>query len=76
MSVVSTQVTAMVPARTESGFELLQRQSKAIASSTLVPPQYQNNIPNVMIAMEIATRIGASPLQVMQNLYIVHERPS
>jgi hypothetical protein len=29
-----------------------------------------------MIALEIANRIGASPLMVMQNLYIVHGKPS
>lgn len=57
------------------GFELMQRASKALASSTLVPQQFQNNMPNCLIALEMAQRIGASPLMVMQNLYIVHGRP-
>jgi len=60
----------------ESAFQLAQRQAKAMASSTLVPEAYRNNVPNVMIAMETANRIGASPFLVMQNLYIVHGRPS
>ena len=57
------------------GFELMQRQCKALAASTLVPQQFQNNVPNCLIALEMAQRIGASPLMVMQNLYVVHGRP-
>jgi len=57
-------------------FELAQRVAKSLASSSLVPKEYQNNIPNAMIALEMASRIGASPLMVMQHLYIVHGKPS
>lgn len=57
------------------GFELAQRASKALAASTLVPEQYRGNLPNCMIALELSQRIGASPLLVMQHLYIVHGRP-
>lgn len=60
---------------TASGFELIQRQAKVLASSQLVPKEYQNNIPNCIIGLEIAHRIGASPLAVLQNLYIVHGKP-
>lgn len=56
-------------------FELIQRVSKAFAASDLVPKQYQGNIANCMIAMDMAQRIGANPLMVMQNLYIVHGTP-
>jgi hypothetical protein len=41
-----------------------------------VPKNYQGNLPNCIIALELAQRIGASPLMVMQNLYIVHGRPA
>lgn len=56
-------------------FELIQRVSKAFAGSDLVPKQYQGNLANCMIAMDMAQRIGANPLMVMQNLYIVHGTP-
>lgn len=56
-------------------FELIQRVSKAFASSDLVPKQYQGNLPNCMIAMDMAQRMGANPLMVMQNLYVVHGTP-
>ena len=61
---------------TLEGFDLMQRVAKAFSASTLVPKQYQGNIPNTLIALEIAHRIGASPLLVAQNLYIVHGNPS
>ncbi len=57
------------------GFELLQRVAKAFASSTLVPVQYQGNISNCMIALNLSERLHADALMVMQNLYIVHGSP-
>ncbi len=58
------------------GFELIQRQATLLSKSDLVPKEFKNNIPNCTIALEMAVRIGASPMAVMQNLYIVHGKPS
>ena len=57
-------------------FEHAQRVAKMLSSSDLVPKEYRGNIQNTMIALEVANRIGATPLMVMQNLYIVHGKPS
>ena len=57
-------------------FEHSQRVAKMLSSSSLIPKDFQGNIQNTMIALEMANRIGASPLMVMQNLYIVHGKPS
>lgn len=57
-------------------FELAQRAANLLAKSSLVPPAYQNNIPNSVIALNMASRMNADPLMVMQNLYIVHENPA
>lgn len=57
-------------------FALLQRAGQALAAASMVPKIYQGNLPNCIIALEMAQRIGASPLMVMQNLYIVHNRPA
>lgn len=57
-------------------FDHAQRVAKALSSSTMIPKDYQNNIPNTLVALEMAHRIGASPLMVMQNLHIIHGRPS
>lgn len=57
------------------GFELAQRAATLLSKSTLVPKEYQSNLPNCVIALNMATRMNADPLMVMQNLYIVHGRP-
>lgn len=59
----------------KDGFDLMLRQAKWLSTSDLVPKQFKGNIANTVIALEIATRMGASPLAVMQNLYIVHGKP-
>lgn len=58
------------------GFELAQRAAKLLASSTLVPKDYQNNLSNCVVALNMAARVGADPLMVMQNLVVVHGRPT
>ena len=60
----------------EKAWDLAQRQARCWSDSTLVPSQYQGNIPNVIIATEVANQIGMSPLAVMQSLYIVKGRPA
>lgn len=60
---------------TQNSWELVNRIGKAFAASTLVPAQYQGNVANCIVALEMAHRMGASPLMVMQNLYIVHGNP-
>lgn len=59
-----------------SNFDHAQRVAKALSSSDLIPQSYRGNIPNTLVALEIAQRIGASPLMVMQNLHVIHGRPS
>lgn len=61
---------------TVGGFDLIQRTAKLFASSNIVPTQFQNNLPNCVIAVDMALRMGANPLMVCQNLYIVHGRPA
>ena len=61
---------------TPGNFDHAQRVAKAFASSNLIPKDYQGNVQNTLIAMEMAKRIGASPLMVMQNLNIIQGKPS
>lgn len=75
---------------TVGGFDLMQRGAHLLASSTLVPAAYRNEVedkktgmlvknPNAMsncvLALNMAQRIQADPLMIMQNLYIVEGRP-
>lgn len=59
-------------------FESAQRMAIALCSSTMVPASYRGkeNLGNVLVALEMAQRIGASPMAVMQNLYVIHGKPS
>ncbi len=60
----------------KASFEHAQRVANMLSTSSLVPDNFKNNIQNTMIALEMANRIGASPLMIMQNLYVIHGRPS
>jgi len=74
---ITTEKTpAMEVYKDEKSFELAQRIAGSLAKSDLVPKEYKGNIPNCLIALEISQRCQMSPLMVMQNLYIVHGKPS
>lgn len=49
---------------------------KMFASSTLVPQSYQGKPMDCTIAVDMANRMGVSPMFVMQNLYVVKGKPS
>lgn len=70
--------TDLMPFADAANFETAQRVARALSCSSLVPEAYRgpDKLPNVLIALEVANRIGASPLAVMQSLYIVQGRPS
>lgn len=57
-------------------FEGAQRMAKALAESDLVPAQFKGKLANCLVALEVAQRCGSSPLMVMQNLNVIHGRPS
>ena len=66
---------ATVQAETQR-FELAQRQAKMLAASSLVPKDFQGNVANCGIAINVAMRTRLDPLMVTQNLAIIHGRPS
>lgn len=61
---------------TIQGFETGQRIAKMFAQSNLVPDTFKNDIGGCLIALEMAQRMNASVLQLMQSLYIVHGKPT
>ena len=52
------------------------RTAKMLSCSALVPDAYRNSPENCLVAIDIANRMGISPLMVMQNLYVVKGKPS
>lgn len=68
-------------------FQLMQRAANLLSNSTLVPAAYRawdekkgvenpSALANCVVALNMSQRMGADPLMVMQNLYIVEGRPS
>lgn len=68
--------TELTTGHEAEAWALRQRKAKALADSDLVPKEYRGNLPNVLIAIDMADRLNASPLMVMQNLVIVHGKPT
>ncbi len=72
----NTNAKAIIPTMEERHFALAQREAKALASSDLVPKEFRGNVPNCLIALNLAKRIKADPLMVLQNLDVIHGRPA
>jgi hypothetical protein len=57
-------------------FDQAVKQAKILAQSDLVPTDtYKNKPANCLIALDMAYRMNMSPLNVMQNLFIVKGKP-
>lgn len=52
------------------------RTAKMLSTSAMVPNAYKHSPENCLVAIDIANRMGVSPLMVMQNLYVVQGKPS
>jgi len=61
-------------APTNKGKELWDFAS-ALSRSTIIPKAFQGNAANCFVALDMANRMGASPMEVMQNIYVVHGTP-
>lgn len=56
-------------------FGQLKTMAKMLSESHLVPKHFQNRPYDCFIALHMAHRLGADPVLVLQNLYIVHGTP-
>lgn len=54
----------------------LMEMANFMSKSTIIPVSYQNRPENILVAIDLASRMGISPIVVMQNLYIIQGRPS
>ena len=64
----NTQPPVQVGLTDAQSFDFAQRVAKCFSMSSLVPKDYQNNLPNCVIALNMAHRMGADPMMIMQNL--------
>lgn len=75
----NTQVTAYQPQST--GLSVfsdanIMRSAELLANSDIIPQAFSGKPANVLIAMDMSQRLGASPMLVMQNLYVIQGKPS
>lgn len=52
-------------------FETSQRMAKLLAASEIVPQNYRGKVADCMIAIDMANRMGVSPMVIMQNSQVV-----
>jgi hypothetical protein len=76
LTTTSAQAQSCLSLSNGGDFTHIQRVAKMFSASQLVPVIFQNNIENVVVALEMAARMNASPLMVMQNLHVIHGKPT
>lgn len=47
-----------------------------LASSTIVPKDFQNSPGNVLVAIQWGSELGLAPLQALQNIAVINGRPA
>ena len=58
------------------GMGALMKLAEMFAGATIIPEAFRNQPSNVLIALNMAQRMKADPMMVMQNMYIVYGNPS
>jgi len=78
LAVEAKPVYQIQPYADKDSYELALRMANSLAKSSLVPPEFrgERGMANCLIAMEMAGRLGISPFMCVQNLFVIHERPS
>lgn len=73
---VGTAITASAAADYVDSFRECYRLAQTVCKADIIPAGYRGKPADVAIAIDMASRMGVSPMMVMQNLYIVQGKPS
>lgn len=73
---VATREPSPLASMTQVEHSVAIEKARLLAKSDVVPAAYRDKPANVLVALEYATRLGCSVLAVMQNLDVIHGRPS
>ena len=65
------QPTALTMWNDKDLFEATQRMAKLLVASEIIPQSYRGKIADCVIAIDMANRMGVSPIIIMQNSQIV-----
>ena len=72
----ATQLTANSVWESKDSFNQLLRAAQMLSQTSIIPQSYQNKPQDCFVAIEMANRMGVSPMVVMQNMYVVKGKPS
>ena len=56
-------------------FNQLLRAAQMLSQTSIIPQSYQGKPQDCFVAIEMANRMGVSPMVVMQNMYVVKGKP-
>lgn len=60
----------------KDSFNQLLRAAQMLSQTSIIPQSYQGKPQDCFVAIEMANRMGVSPMVVMQNMYVVKGKPS
>ncbi|WP_347473254.1 recombinase RecT [Acinetobacter thermotolerans] len=75
-SIVKTGQNTAVNFLTPNNLQEAMQIAEILASSDIVPKDYQRKPGNILVAMQWGAEIGLQPLQAMQNIAVINGRPS
>jgi hypothetical protein len=67
---------ALGPVLQPQSFQELVRFAEMAAGSDLMPRDYKGKPANIMLAVQMGSELGLSPMQAVQNIAVVNGRPS
>jgi hypothetical protein len=59
-----------------ASFNELAQFSTMAAKSSMVPPGFRNKPEDIMLAVQMGSEVGLSPMQALQNIAVINNRPS
>jgi hypothetical protein len=71
-----TASPAPVPVLQLTNFADLVQFSQMASKSRLVPPEYRGQPESVMLAVQLGSELGLSPMQSIQNIAVIGSRPT
>ena len=72
----TTELTTNSVWENKDSFNQLLRVANMLSQTSIIPQSYQNQPQDCFVAIEMANRMGVSPMVVMQNMYVVKGKPS
>ena len=72
----ATQLTTNSVWENKDSFNQLLHVANMLSQTSIIPQSYQGKPQDCFVAIEMANRMGVSPMVVMQNMYVVKGKPS